>query len=130
VKVLQVSKFYPPDHGGIEAVARDLSAGFVRAGLQVEVLCAHKRPVRADETDALGVRITRIASHGLWLSTSMAPGLPLELRRRRHDADIVHVHMPDPLAALAVWFARPRRTGWRASASAMPAGASSSRSGA
>ncbi|RVT49486.1 glycosyltransferase [Rubrivivax albus] len=108
MKVLQVSKFYPPDHGGIEAVARDLSAGFVRAGLQVEVLCAHKRRPNAEEVDSLGVRVTRAGSFGMLMSTSMAPGLVSELRRRRDGYDIVHVHMPDPLAALAVWVARPR----------------------
>jgi rhamnosyl/mannosyltransferase len=108
LKVLQVSKFYPPDHGGIEAVARDLSAGFVRHGLQVSVLCAHKQRVHSDERDALGVRVTRAASWGSCLSTSMAPGLAWQLWRRRREADVVHVHMPDPLAALAVWLARPR----------------------
>ncbi|MCB1998448.1 MAG: glycosyltransferase [Burkholderiaceae bacterium] len=108
MRVLQLSKFYPPDHGGIEAVARDLSAGLVRAGVQVEVLCASKRRQRVDEVDALGVRVVRAGSYGLWLSTSMAPGLVRELMRRRAEPDIVHVHMPDPLAALAVWTARPR----------------------
>jgi rhamnosyl/mannosyltransferase len=108
VKVLQVSKFYPPHLGGIEAVARDLSAGLVRHGVQVEVLCANKHWQSRDERDGLGVRITRSASLGLWLSTSMAPGLLWELWRRRRDADVVHVHMPDPLAALAVFVARPR----------------------
>lgn len=108
MRVLQVSKFYPPDHGGIEAVARDLSAGFVRRGLQVAVLCAHKRWRAVEETDALGVRITRAPSAGLMLSTSMAPTLPWQLWRRQSQVDIVHVHMPDPLAALAVWLARPR----------------------
>jgi glycosyltransferase involved in cell wall biosynthesis len=107
VKVLQVAKFYPPDHGGIEAVARDLSAGFVRHGLEVEVLCAHKRWRHQEQRDASGVRITRAASLGLWLSTSMAPGLPWQLWRRRREPDVVHVHMPDPLAALAVFAARP-----------------------
>ena len=107
MKVLQVSKFYPPAHGGIEAVARDLSAGLVRQGVQVEVLCANTRPQRADEYDTLGVRITRAASHGMLLSTSVAPSLTWLLRQRRAEADIVHVHMPDPLAALAVWVARP-----------------------
>jgi glycosyltransferase involved in cell wall biosynthesis len=108
VKVLQLSKFYPPAHGGIEAVARDLSAGLVAEGVQVEVLCAHHKLRHVEERDALGVRITRVASFGLFLSTSMAPLLPGLMRRRRHEPDIVHVHMPDPLAALAVWFARPR----------------------
>jgi rhamnosyl/mannosyltransferase len=108
MKVLQISKFYPPDRGGIEAVARDLSAGFVRRGLTVEVLCANRRMQHSDETDALGVRVTRAASFGMWLSTSMAPGMARDLWRRRADPDIVHVHMPDPLAALAVWLVRPR----------------------
>ncbi len=107
MKVLQISKFYPPHHGGIEAVARDLSAGLVARGVAVEVLCANKRLRHADDTDALGVRVTRAASAGLLLSTSLAPGLLPLLRARRQQADIVHVHMPDPLAALAVWYARP-----------------------
>lgn len=107
MKILQLAKFYPPDLGGIEAVARDLSDGFVRHGLQVEVLCASKRWRQVDEVDAKGVRVTRAASLGLLLSTSMAPLLPWLLLRRRSSYDVVHVHMPDPLAALAVWFARP-----------------------
>lgn len=108
MKVLQLSKFYPPDHGGIEAVARDLSAGLVRQGVEVEVICAHKQRVFSDERDALGVRVTRAANFGMWLSTSMAPGVVVQAMRRRAGPDVVHVHMPDPLAALAVWCARPR----------------------
>jgi glycosyltransferase involved in cell wall biosynthesis len=108
VKVLQLSKFYAPDHGGIESVAHSLSAGFLRHGCEVEVLCAHKRRRHSDERDASGVRITRAANWGMVQSTSMAPTLPWLLWLRRRTADIVHVHMPDPLAALAVWFARPR----------------------
>jgi glycosyltransferase involved in cell wall biosynthesis len=108
MKVLQISKFYPPDHGGIEAVARDLSAGFVRRGFEVDVLCAHKLFRHVEERDALGVRITRAASWGMLLSTSMAPGLLWQACKCRCVHDVVHVHMPDPLAALAVWVARPR----------------------
>jgi len=108
MKVLQVAKFYPPERGGIEAVARDLSAGFVRRGLQVQVLCAHKQWRHEESVDDLGVRVVRAASLGMWLSTSMAPSMPWLLWRRRRQADVVHVHMPDPLAALAVWLARPR----------------------
>ncbi|MCU0970085.1 MAG: glycosyltransferase [Rubrivivax sp.] len=105
--MLQVSKFYPPVHGGIEAVARDLARGFVRHGLATEVLCAHDRPRTVHEVDDAGVPVTRAASLGLVLSTSMSPALAWLLRRRRRRDDIVHVHMPDPMAALAVWVARP-----------------------
>ena len=108
MRVLQLAKFYAPDHGGIESVAHSLSAGFVRHGCTVEVLCAHKRRHHSDERDASGVRITRAANWGMVQSTSMAPSLPWLLWQRRREADIVHVHMPDPLAALAVWLARPR----------------------
>lgn len=107
MKVLQLSKFYPPELGGIEAVARDLSAGLSARGVTVEVLCANRRWQRSLEHDAVGVPVTRAASLGLVLSTSMAPGLVAELWRRRAAFDIVHVHMPDPMAALAVWAARP-----------------------
>lgn len=108
MRVLQLAKFYAPDHGGIESVAHSLSAGFVRHGCTVEVLCAHKRRHHSDERDASGVRVIRAANWGMVQSTSMAPSLPWLLWQRRRDADIVHVHMPDPLAALAVWLARPR----------------------
>jgi rhamnosyl/mannosyltransferase len=108
MKVLQLAKFYAPDHGGIESVARDLSTGLLRHGCEVTVVCAHKRWQQADERDAMGVRIVRAPSLGMLLSTSMAPALPRLLRREGRDADVVHVHMPDPLAALAVWIARPR----------------------
>jgi glycosyltransferase involved in cell wall biosynthesis len=112
MRVLQLSKFYPPAHGGIEAVARDLSAGLTARGLQVQVLCANHRSNYSDELDALGVRIVRARRHGQLLSVSVAPSLPWLARRmlhgRGHAHDIVHVHMPDPLAALAVWTARPQ----------------------
>jgi glycosyltransferase involved in cell wall biosynthesis len=108
MKVLQLAKFYAPDHGGIESVARDLSTGLLRHGCEVEVLCAHKRWQHSDERDAMGVRVVRAPSLGLLLSTSMAPALPWLLRREGRHADVIHVHMPDPLAALAVWLARPR----------------------
>jgi len=40
-------------------------------------------------------------------STSMAPALIAELLRCRRAHDVVHVHMPDPMAAVALWTSRP-----------------------
>ncbi len=107
MKVLQVSKFYPPHLGGIETVAQDLSHGLVARGVEVEVLCANQGREQLQGRDADGTLVTRAGSFGMLLSTSMAPALLPLLRQRRDLHDIVHVHMPDPAAALAVWYARP-----------------------
>jgi rhamnosyl/mannosyltransferase len=108
VKVLQISKFFPPVMGGIESVAWELSEGLNRAGLRADVLCANQRPRTVTEDTPGGYQVIRAASWGMLLSTSMAPAMAWHLRRLAVGHDILHVHMPDPMAALALWLARPR----------------------
>jgi glycosyltransferase involved in cell wall biosynthesis len=108
VRVLQLSKFYPPVFGGIETVTWELTEGLHASGATVEVLCANQAPRTVRERATAGYDIVRAASWGQLLSTSMAPSMALELLRRRRDFDVVHVHMPDPMAAAALWRARPQ----------------------
>jgi rhamnosyl/mannosyltransferase len=112
VKVLQLSKFYPPVLGGIETVAWELAEGLNRAGVSTDVLCAHQQPRGSHQRLAAGARaqydVWRAGSLGRVLSTSVAPSMPWRLRALAPQYDIVHVHMPDPMAAAAVWAARPR----------------------
>lgn len=106
MRVLQLSKFYPPFRGGIETTVHELTAGLVQAGTDVEVLCCGTSlGTQRDEFPGYGV--TRASSWGRLLSTSMAPALIGEVRRRRFSQDVVHVHMPDPMAALALYLGRP-----------------------
>lgn len=108
VKVLQLSKFYPPVEGGIEAVTREIAEGLAARRVDCDVLCAHTGRGTVEETVAHGVRVTRASSWGQALRTSLAPQM-LRLLAARHAAyDLIHVHMPDPLAALALWRVRPR----------------------
>lgn len=108
MRVLQLSKFYPPFRGGIETTVHELTEGLVRAGVPVEVLCSGiGRGTQCDEFP--GYRVTRASSWGLLLSTSMAPALIREMRRRRRSQDLIHVHMPDPMTALALYLSRPDR---------------------
>lgn len=108
MKVLQLSKFYPPVMGGIESVAWELTEGLNRAGLRCDVLCSNQAPRTQSETTASGYEVLRAASWGQLLSTSMAPAMVHHVRRLADDHDVLHVHMPDPMAALALWAARPR----------------------
>ena len=108
MKVLQVCKFYQPVMGGIETVAWELAEGFARAGVRGDVLCSNQRRVTEQQGFASGYEVVRASSLGMLLSTSMAPAMVGELRRMSRDVDVIHVHMPDPMAALAIWTVRPK----------------------
>jgi rhamnosyl/mannosyltransferase len=108
MKVLHISKYYPPVLGGIESVAWELVQGSNLGGVRADVLCSNQQALTSHERTGAGYDVTRAASFGTWLSTSMAPSLAVELRRVQSQYDVIHVHMPDPMAALAVWLCRPR----------------------
>ncbi len=108
MKILQLTKFYAPITGGIETVVLELAQGMSRLGLAVDVLCAGTERRTRHERSAEGIAITRAASWGTLLSTSMAPALVTQTRRLASQYDVIHVHMPDPMAALALWAAQPR----------------------
>ncbi len=103
MKVLQLTKFYPPVHGGIESVTRELTEGLNRAGWPTDVLCADLGPKSRFEPHAAGYSVMRAASLGRLLSASVSPMLAWHLRQQIDRYDLVHVHMPDPMAALALW---------------------------
>jgi rhamnosyl/mannosyltransferase len=107
MKVLQLCKFFPPVAGGMESVVFELAEGLAGRGVEVDVLCADLGRQTVTERHAAGYRVTRAGAWGRLLATSVAPALFGEFRRARRGCDIVHVHMPDPLAALALWLAPP-----------------------
>ena len=108
MRVLQITKFYPPIRGGIEAVTWELAEGLNRAGVRTDVLCSNQRPVDASEQFPAGYSVLRVASMGMLMSTSMAPMMVRRLCQLSASYDILHVHMPDPMAAFALLAARPR----------------------
>lgn len=101
VKILQLASFYAPTIGGMETVLQDLAEGLLAAGDQVAVLCSSSGRRGADEI-MTGVRVIRSPSLGKVLSQPLSPFLPLTLRRIHGSFDLVHLHMPNPLAEAAV----------------------------
>ena len=108
MKILQFSKFYPPFHGGIESVAYELTEGLNALGFATDVLCAAMDRNTTVESSPSGYRITRAGSMGRVLSTSIAPALIHLLHQAGAQYDIIHLHMPNPMAALAMWLVRPK----------------------
>jgi glycosyltransferase involved in cell wall biosynthesis len=107
VKILQLAKFYPPELGGMESAVRELTDGLNSAGWSTDVLCAHRSWRTTRERGTGGHQVVRAGSLGMLLSTSMSPALVRETMRQAPAYDIVHVHMPNPMSALALRIARP-----------------------
>ncbi len=97
LRVLQVGKFYPPEEGGMETHLEGLCR-HMRDRAHVEVLVAARSRRTAHEV-VDGVSVTRV---GTWATVRSAPLCP-DLRRliRDSQADVVHLHHPNPSAFLS-----------------------------
>lgn len=110
MKVLHLAKFYPPDHGGMESIVATLAQGLGARGWKMDVLCTHKRFFTCADPGHADVSVVRAGQLGMLLSTPVSPALVFETRKRVAEADLLHVHLPNPMAALALRLSpMPRR---------------------
>jgi rhamnosyl/mannosyltransferase len=107
MRVLQFGKFYPPAIGGVERVMFDITEGLNERGIRCDVLCSNRENKYVEETVGK-YRVTRTRSYGTYAATSISPQMAFKLKERQGDYDIIHVHVPDPTATLALFMARPR----------------------
>ena len=111
MKILHLSKFYPPDPGGLEYVVAALAEGAAKRGHDVCVVCATgsswagKWCTDEPELSPNGVEISRTCTFGVVASQPLAPAY---LKASRMPADVVYTHRPHPLADLALLFQRRR----------------------
>lgn len=98
IRVLHVGKFYPPHMGGMETHLRDL-ASCLSSNMQVEVVVSNDS-WRTEHQVVNGVSVRKLATLGVFASAPVSPAMALELRRT--TADLVHLHFPNPAAAVAV----------------------------
>ena len=102
MRVLQFGKFYPPDIGGIEIVIEDLTLALNANGIACDVLCSNSKKEYKEEILPCGAKIMRCASFGKIASTSISPQMIFKLREVIKDYDIIHIHLPDPMANVAL----------------------------
>jgi rhamnosyl/mannosyltransferase len=96
LKILQIGKYYPPVRGGIEMVVQDLCRR-LSPRHDVTALVFNTR-ARTTTEAADGARLIRVATWGKILSTEISPSFVPWIRRLR--ADVVHMHMPNPVGEL------------------------------
>ena len=113
MRILQLGKFYPI-RGGVEKVMWDLTRGISARGVDCDMLCATlpsdgidlkdlelEQPDGSLRFNAHG-RVIRVKAMSKKAATMISPAMVSWLRRHKADYDIIHVHHPDPMAALAL----------------------------
>ena len=104
LKVLHVGKFYPPHMGGIETHMQAL-CGELRNLVDLRVIVASNDYSAAEEV-LDGVAVSRVATRLTLASTPLCPGMISKIRNDR--SDIIHLHLPNPVAVLG-YLASPHR---------------------
>jgi rhamnosyl/mannosyltransferase len=104
MKVLQIGKFYPV-RGGVEKVMYDLTVGLSHRNIHCDMLCAAMKgqPPGIIPLNAYG----RILCVQTWIrlsATMISPGMIAKLHKIHQEYDIIHIHHPDPMACLALFF--------------------------
>lgn len=115
MRVLHIGKFYPPFAGGMENFMGDLLPALERRNIHTAALVhGHEFGRREAYEGDLAARIYRVPCYGSLLYAPISPGFALALRReiRAFRPDILHMHLPNTSAFLAMAIPCAREIPW------------------
>jgi rhamnosyl/mannosyltransferase len=104
MKILQIGKYYPPVHGGMETVLKDSCQGLINADCQVTVIVSADSSDGSTEQIGQGSTLIRCPRLTTFLSQPLNYTLPSVVRKTVADfkPDIIQIHLPNPLANIAL----------------------------
>ncbi|MDJ0652887.1 MAG: glycosyltransferase [Xanthomonadales bacterium] len=110
LRILQLGKYYPPVHGGVETFCADLHRWLPGYGVESRVLAHDKGHAPADP----GVTLCPVMTELLF--TPIAPGFRRALNKeiRSFRPQLLHLHLPNPSAFWALTLAGARGIPWLA----------------
>lgn len=100
IRVLLVNKLYYPHIGGIETVVRDIAEG-LRYRADIKVLVCHGEKSGTTDENINGIQVRRCGSLGTYFSMPVSFPFVHHFRKMSSQADVIHIHMPFPLADIA-----------------------------
>ena len=106
-RVCHLGKYYPPAPGGIESHVQTLARAQAALGLTVQVFCINHEPGPTTVERDGAVAVTRFGRHASVAKLDVCTGLVTSLAQV--DADILHMHVPNPTMILGLVRARPAK---------------------
>ncbi|MDE6779999.1 MAG: glycosyltransferase [Ruminococcus sp.] len=100
IRVLEVNKAYFPHTGGIETLVKQYSEELDNFEVRT-LVCRDGRGKTYSET-LNGVKLTRAGSLGTYFSCPLSLSFLKLFRKMSAKADIIHIHVPFPLADFAL----------------------------
>jgi glycosyltransferase involved in cell wall biosynthesis len=109
-RIIHLSKYYPPDRGGIETHIQTLARTQAAMGAEVDVICVNRfnkkgnlsnktRTIYEEDGD---VKVTRIGRLLSLAGFDICLGLCTEIRQVNQPNTIFHLHTPNPTMLLAI----------------------------
>ena len=115
MRIVHLGKFYPPASGGIETHLQTLARSQAALGADVTVLCVNHADARGRDVtwskfcqtseveDRDGeVKVVRLGRVGSIARFDACPALLSRLRRLGRQADVLHLHTPNPSMLLGL----------------------------
>jgi rhamnosyl/mannosyltransferase len=106
LKILQVNKLYYPVIGGVEKVVQQIAEG-LKDKTNLEVLACQNKGKTSVEIIS-GVKVCKSGSCGRLFSMPLSLSFLRLFHEKMRKNDIIHIHLPFPLADLAVFLFRPK----------------------
>ena len=102
MRVLHVSKFYHPYKGGIENVVKSLVEGSLKVNHEVDVLCFDSSDIydNPEKRNCYNPTIFRFKKILTLFSQPISLAYVYKLLSIRNNYDIIHLHLPNPLALI------------------------------
>ncbi len=106
IKILQVGKYFHPERGGIESVSKSLIDNLDQTKFKMDLLCFNTNSTTIIDK----YKHATIIRCGILFSFFSAPfsiGFFKRFFQLHHEYDIIHIHTPNPIALIALYFIHP-----------------------
>jgi len=104
MKITAINKLYHPWVGGVETHVKDIAEG-IHESFDVDVVCCNTQRKTVTET-ICDIKVTKYGSWGIFFSQPISFSFIQHFKK--HGADILHFHLPNPWGVFAYFLARPR----------------------